>query len=161
MVQFGQILSVLHPLENWKAGQNRRQKRSRGILVELEYLELEFSNDLAENAMRPVALGRRNWIHVGKQRGRTASRRHHFDRRNLSPPELAAPRLPQLCAKLGPRLQLVDDPAEGCLVSGTETVKTSAEYLVNRFGPFVSGFDTGRRDRQPVAAQVTFFPLPP
>ena len=59
------------------------------------------------------------------------------------------------------RLQLVEDPAEGCLVSGTETLKTSAEYSVNRFGPFVSGFDTGRRDRKPVAAQVTFFPLPP
>jgi transposase len=31
----------------------------------LEYQELELSNNLAENAMRPVALGRRNWIHVG------------------------------------------------------------------------------------------------
>jgi transposase len=30
----------------------------------LEYPELELINDLAENAMRPVALGRRNWIHV-------------------------------------------------------------------------------------------------
>src|SRR5580692_7271058 len=29
--------------------------------------ELELSNNLAENAMRPVALGRRNWIHVGSQ----------------------------------------------------------------------------------------------
>src|SRR6478752_958960 len=33
----------------------------------LEYPELELSNNLAENAMRPVALGRRNWIHVGSQ----------------------------------------------------------------------------------------------
>ena len=31
----------------------------------LEYPELELSNNLAENSMRPVALGRRNWIHVG------------------------------------------------------------------------------------------------
>ncbi len=31
----------------------------------LEYPELELSNDLAENTMRPVALGRRNWIHIG------------------------------------------------------------------------------------------------
>jgi transposase len=31
----------------------------------LEYSELELSNNLAENSMRPVALGRRNWIHVG------------------------------------------------------------------------------------------------
>ena len=33
----------------------------------LEYPELELSNNLAENAMRPVVLGRRNWIHVGSK----------------------------------------------------------------------------------------------
>ena len=33
----------------------------------LEYPELELSNNLAENSMRPVALGRKNWIHVGSQ----------------------------------------------------------------------------------------------
>jgi len=26
---------------------------------------LELSNNLAENSMRPVALGRRNWMHIG------------------------------------------------------------------------------------------------
>jgi hypothetical protein len=31
----------------------------------LEYPELELSNNMAENSMRPVAIGRRNWIHVG------------------------------------------------------------------------------------------------
>jgi transposase len=31
----------------------------------LEYPDLELSNNLAENSMRPVALGRKNWIHVG------------------------------------------------------------------------------------------------
>jgi transposase len=31
----------------------------------LEYPELELSNNLAENSMRPVALGRKNWIHLG------------------------------------------------------------------------------------------------
>jgi transposase len=31
----------------------------------LAYPELELSNNLAENSMRPVALGRKNWIHVG------------------------------------------------------------------------------------------------
>ena len=31
----------------------------------LEHPELELSNNLAENSMRPVALGRRNWIHIG------------------------------------------------------------------------------------------------
>jgi hypothetical protein len=38
--------------------------------LSLEHSELELSNNLAENAMRPVALGRRNWIHIGsKQAG--------------------------------------------------------------------------------------------
>jgi hypothetical protein len=31
----------------------------------LEYPELELSNNLAENSMRPVALGRKNWIRIG------------------------------------------------------------------------------------------------
>jgi hypothetical protein len=33
----------------------------------LEYPELELSNNLAENSMRGVALGRKNWIHVGSE----------------------------------------------------------------------------------------------
>jgi transposase len=33
----------------------------------LEHPELELSNNLAENSMRPVVLGRKNWIHVGSQ----------------------------------------------------------------------------------------------
>ena len=33
----------------------------------LEHAELELSNNLAENSMRPVALGRKNWIHVGSR----------------------------------------------------------------------------------------------
>jgi transposase len=28
---------------------------------------LELSNNLAENAMRPVGLGRKNWIHLGSK----------------------------------------------------------------------------------------------
>ena len=31
----------------------------------LDYPVLELSNNLAENSMRPVALGRKNWIHIG------------------------------------------------------------------------------------------------
>jgi hypothetical protein len=31
----------------------------------LEYEEVELSNNLAENSMRGVALGRKNWLHVG------------------------------------------------------------------------------------------------
>ena len=33
----------------------------------LEYPVLELSNNLAENSMRPVAIGRRNWIHIGHE----------------------------------------------------------------------------------------------
>ena len=33
----------------------------------LEYPELELSNNLAENSMRGVALGRKNWLHLGSQ----------------------------------------------------------------------------------------------
>ena len=31
------------------------------------FVRLELSNNLAENAMRPLALGRRNWIHIGSE----------------------------------------------------------------------------------------------
>ena len=30
-----------------------------------EFGEIELSNNLAENSMRPVAIGRKNWLHVG------------------------------------------------------------------------------------------------
>ncbi|HEY4046410.1 MAG TPA: transposase, partial [Acidobacteriaceae bacterium] len=33
----------------------------------LDYPVLELSNNLAENAIRSVALGRKNWIHVGSK----------------------------------------------------------------------------------------------
>src|ERR1700678_203818 len=33
----------------------------------LKYPELELSNNLAENSMRPIAIGRRNWIHLGSK----------------------------------------------------------------------------------------------
>ena len=40
------------------------------LLCFLEHPELELSNNLAENSMRGVALGRRNWTHIGsKQAG--------------------------------------------------------------------------------------------
>jgi transposase len=35
-----------------------------------DYGEVELSNNLAENSMRPIAVGRKNWLHVGsKQAG--------------------------------------------------------------------------------------------
>ncbi len=33
----------------------------------LQYPELELSNNLAENSMRPIAIGRRNWLHLGSK----------------------------------------------------------------------------------------------
>jgi transposase len=34
----------------------------------LDYPEVELSNNLAENSMRPVAIGRRNWTHIGHKK---------------------------------------------------------------------------------------------
>jgi hypothetical protein len=34
----------------------------------LDYGEVELSNNVAENSMRPVALGRKNWVHVGSEK---------------------------------------------------------------------------------------------
>ena len=34
----------------------------------LDYAELELSNNIAENSMRPVAIGRRNWTHIGHEK---------------------------------------------------------------------------------------------
>jgi transposase len=31
----------------------------------LDYPELELNNNLAENSMRPLVVGRKNWIHLG------------------------------------------------------------------------------------------------
>ena len=31
----------------------------------LDHPQLELSNNVAENSMRPVATGRKNWIHIG------------------------------------------------------------------------------------------------
>jgi transposase len=33
----------------------------------LDHPELELSNNLAENSMRPLVVGRKNWIHIGSQ----------------------------------------------------------------------------------------------
>ena len=39
----------------------------RKLVRFLEYPEIELSNNLAENSMRPVVVGRKNWIHVGSE----------------------------------------------------------------------------------------------
>jgi hypothetical protein len=33
----------------------------------LDHPQLELSNNLAENSMRPIAVGRKNWIHIGSE----------------------------------------------------------------------------------------------
>jgi hypothetical protein len=38
-----------------------------------DYAEVELSNNLAENSMRPVALGIKNWLHVGSVLSGTSS----------------------------------------------------------------------------------------
>jgi hypothetical protein len=37
----------------------------RKLTCFLGHPELELSTNLAENSMRPIAIGRRNWIHIG------------------------------------------------------------------------------------------------
>jgi hypothetical protein len=37
------------------------------LTVFLEHPELELSNNVAENSMRPIALGRKNWLHLGSK----------------------------------------------------------------------------------------------
>jgi len=37
------------------------------LVLFLEYPELELSTNLAENSMRPIAIGRKNWIHLGSK----------------------------------------------------------------------------------------------
>jgi transposase len=39
----------------------------RKLVRFVEYPEIELSNNLAENSMRPVVVGRKNWIHVGSE----------------------------------------------------------------------------------------------
>src|SRR3954447_26968012 len=39
----------------------------RKLVQFLDHPEVELSNNIAENSMRPVVLGRKNWIHVGSE----------------------------------------------------------------------------------------------
>jgi transposase len=38
------------------------------LILFLDYPVLELSNNIAENSMRPVAVGRKNWIHAGSEK---------------------------------------------------------------------------------------------
>jgi transposase len=43
-----------------------------------DHAEVELSNNIAENSMRPVALGRKNWLHVGSAEVRLRRSRRFF-----------------------------------------------------------------------------------
>jgi len=55
------------------------------LICFLEHPELELSNNWAENSMRPIALGRKNWLHVGSAQAGPKNRRHPIDNRKLPP----------------------------------------------------------------------------
>ena len=42
-------------------------KRWKELTCFLEHGQLELSTNLAENAIRPIALGRKNWLHLGSE----------------------------------------------------------------------------------------------
>lgn len=50
----------------------------------LDHPELELSTNLAENSIRPVAVGRKNWIHVGSPQAGPEGGGDSFDHRDLS-----------------------------------------------------------------------------
>jgi hypothetical protein len=49
----------------------------------LKYPELELSTNLAENAMRSIAIGRKNRLHLGSKEAGPKTRRHLLCRREL------------------------------------------------------------------------------
>ena len=63
--------------------------------VYLDDGRVEIDNNLVENAIRPTALGKKNWLFMGEAGGRR-TRRHHLHRhRKLPPPRHRSLRLPQ------------------------------------------------------------------
>lgn len=45
--------------------------------------EIELSTNVAENSMRPLALGRKNWLHIGSQQA--GARRSHYQPGRIMP----------------------------------------------------------------------------
>ena len=52
-----------------------------------QYGHVELSNNLAENSMRPVALGRKNWLHVGSAQAGPKPLTLHLHAGSLAAPE--------------------------------------------------------------------------
>jgi transposase len=60
--------SITHKPESCSCFEGLPERRLWEKLTRfLEYPELELSNNLAVNSMRPVAIGRKNWIHIGSR----------------------------------------------------------------------------------------------
>jgi hypothetical protein len=73
----------------------------------LEYPELELSTNLAENFMRPVAPGRKNWIHIGSPQAGPKGCGDSLGRGKLREVETSGAR-PSRCGS--PRVWLFPDP---------------------------------------------------
>jgi Transposase IS66 family len=102
----------------------------------LEHPELELSNNLAENAMRPLALGRRNWIHIGSEQAGPRVRGYNLGRRNLPTIENPDSRLPCLgLAGLGQLPDQSDRRAHARSLAGsklTAQIPPSSRSAINR-----------------------------
>ena len=61
----------------------------------MQHPVIELSTNWAENSMRPIAMGRRNWLHIGSG---TEERRHLQHRRELPQAEYSYPEIPGPCA---------------------------------------------------------------
>jgi hypothetical protein len=47
---------------------NYTLSRWSGLTLFLKYPELELSTNFSENSMRGIAIGRKNWIHIGSEK---------------------------------------------------------------------------------------------
>ena len=64
----------------------------------LKHPELELSTNLAENSMRPIAIGQEELAASGQQGSGTEDRRHLLGRRELSPAQHPNPQISCRCA---------------------------------------------------------------
>jgi hypothetical protein len=76
----------------------------------LDHAAVELSNNVAENSMRPVALGRKNWLHVGGRQLRSESGGDTFGGGILPPPATAGEGLPARCAARDEREEAIGTP---------------------------------------------------
>jgi hypothetical protein len=80
-----------------KLGELQRSLKIVRRISEPQLMAVEMESVAAENAIRPVALGRKNWIHFRQSGSRPSDRRHPLDRRNLQALENPYPQLSRHC----------------------------------------------------------------